>query len=52
MGEVDLKGIRIVLPRQLSAAEERLPVRYRVSAQQVSVGPIAKPIGELPIQEG
>jgi hypothetical protein len=51
MGEVHVSGLRIGLPPNLSAAHEALPIRYRVSARQESVGPVAVPISQIPLAD-
>jgi len=47
MGEVQVEGLTITLPANLSPADEALAIRYRVSARQESVGPVTKPIAQL-----
>jgi hypothetical protein len=51
MGEVVLAGMNIVLPKTLSSEEEQLPIRYRVSAQQVTYGPKMLLISEIPTRK-
>jgi hypothetical protein len=50
MQDVELNGVGIHLPRHLSQEEELLPVRYRVSARQATIGPIKVPIREVPLR--
>jgi len=47
MGEVLVAALRISIPAQLSPDQEALPIRYRVSARQESVGPVTKCISQL-----
>ncbi|MBI3697054.1 MAG: toll/interleukin-1 receptor domain-containing protein [Acidobacteria bacterium] len=51
MGEVLVTGLTIGLPADLSPANEALPIRYRVSARQESVGPVTIPVSQLPRRE-
>ena len=48
MDEVLVTGLTIGLPARLSPGDMALPIRYRVSAQQDTVGPVVIPIAQLP----
>jgi hypothetical protein len=47
MGEYYVTGLTIGLPATLSPADEDRTIRYRVSARQESVGPVAAVISQL-----
>ena len=48
MGEVLVTGLTIGLSAGLPPVDMALPIRYRVSAQQETVGPVVIPIAQIP----
>jgi hypothetical protein len=47
-GEVLLKGLTVPLPRDFSDEQAAHTIRYRVSARQMTVGPVTVAISDLP----